>query len=97
MNYVGVGYSGYSRIARLGDYMRKCSYVYICSRIMISDAEAQVMEVLWAEQPLAADEIASRLAGRVDWQLSTIKTLLGRLMSKQAVAADKDGDRKSVV
>jgi len=63
---------------------------------MISDAEAQVMEVLWREQPLSADEVAARLAGlpdAPDWQLSTIKTLLGRLMAKQAVAADKDGRR----
>lgn len=59
----------------------------------ISDAEAQVMEVLWTEQPLSADEVAERLAGKVDWQLSTVKTLLGRLMTKQAVAADKDGRR----
>lgn len=63
---------------------------------MISDAEAQVMEVLWVEPPpqgLSADEVAARLAGKVDWQLSTVKTLLGRLMAKGAVAADKDGRR----
>ncbi len=63
---------------------------------MISDAEAQVMEVLWSEQPLSAEEVAERLAGRPDgpdWQLSTVKTLLGRLMTKQAVAADKVGRR----
>jgi predicted transcriptional regulator len=63
---------------------------------MISDAEAQVMEVLWREQPLSADEVAERLAGMPDapgWQLSTVKTLLGRLMTKHAVAADKDGRR----
>lgn len=63
---------------------------------MISDAEAQVMEILWREQPLSADEVAARLAGlpgAPDWQLSTIKTLLGRLMAKQAVAAHKDGRR----
>lgn len=62
---------------------------------MISDAEAQVMEVLWAEQPLSAEEVAARLQGRArtDWQLSTVKTLLGRLLTKGALAADKDGRR----
>lgn len=60
---------------------------------MISEAEAQVMEVLWSEQPLSADEVAARLQGRVDWQLSTVKTLLGRLLAKGAVEADKDGRR----
>lgn len=54
------------------------------------------MEVLWAEQPLSADEVATRLHGRPDrpdWQLSTVKTLLGRLLAKGALAADKDGRR----
>lgn len=76
--------------------MRKCNFVYKRSQTMISDAEAQVMEVLWQEQPLSAEEVADRLAQRPDapdWQLSTVKTLLGRLMGKQAVAADKDGRR----
>ena len=76
--------------------MRKCNFVYKRSQTMISEAEAQVMEVLWQEQPLSAEEVADRLAQRPDapdWQLSTVKTLLGRLMGKQAVAADKDGRR----
>jgi BlaI family penicillinase repressor len=63
---------------------------------VISDAEAEVMEVLWAEQPLSSDEVATRLQGRPDrpdWQLSTVKTLLGRLLAKGALAADKDGRR----
>jgi BlaI family penicillinase repressor len=63
---------------------------------MISEAEAEVMAVLWSEQPLSADEVAARLQGRPDrpdWQLSTVKTLLGRLLAKGAVAADKDGRR----
>jgi BlaI family transcriptional regulator, penicillinase repressor len=96
MNYVGYRMDGAplvsTRLANF-DYMRKCNHVYTRSRIMISDAEAQVMEVLWAEQPLSADEVAARLAGKVDWQLATVKTLLGRLMAKGAVAADKDGRR----
>jgi predicted transcriptional regulator len=63
---------------------------------MISDAEAEVMAVLWCEQPLSAEEVAARLQGRTDrpdWQLSTVKTLLGRLLAKGAVGADKDGRR----
>ncbi|MDM4767251.1 BlaI/MecI/CopY family transcriptional regulator [Pelomonas sp. SE-A7] len=60
----------------------------------ISEAEAQVMEVLWAaDAPLSTEDIASALQGRQDWQLATIKTLLNRLLNKGAVAADKDGRR----
>jgi BlaI family transcriptional regulator, penicillinase repressor len=59
----------------------------------ISDAELHVMEVLWQQTPptaLSTDEIAAALAGQQDWQLSTIKTLLGRLMRKAAVGATRD-------
>ncbi|MBH9553446.1 BlaI/MecI/CopY family transcriptional regulator [Inhella gelatinilytica] len=59
----------------------------------ISDAEAQVMEVLWRRAPQTADDIAAALAGQQDWQLATIKTLLNRLLKKGAIAADKDGRR----
>lgn len=59
----------------------------------ISDAEAQVMDVLWEFAPQAADDIARALAGKQDWQLSTVKTLLGRLLQKGAVSAEPDGRR----
>ena len=62
-------------------------------KLPISEAEAQVMEVLWQQSPLATDEIAARLEGQQDWQLATIKTLLNRLLNKGAVAADKHGRR----
>jgi BlaI family transcriptional regulator, penicillinase repressor len=59
----------------------------------ISDAELRVMEVLWQQSPptaLSSDAIAAALAGQQDWQLSTIKTLLGRLLRKAAVGATRD-------
>ena len=59
----------------------------------ISDAEAQVMEVLWKQSPLGTDDIAAQLEGQQDWQLATIKTLLNRLLTKGAVSAEKDGRR----
>ena len=59
----------------------------------ISEAEAQVMEVLWKQSPLGTDDIASQLDGQQDWQLATIKTLLNRLLTKGAVSAEKDGRR----
>jgi BlaI family transcriptional regulator, penicillinase repressor len=59
----------------------------------ISDAELRVMEVLWQRETpaaLSADEIAAALAGQQDWQISTVKTLLGRLLRKAAVSAARD-------
>jgi BlaI family penicillinase repressor len=59
----------------------------------ISEAEAQVMEVLWQRHPQSTDEIAQALAERQDWQLATIKTLVNRLFNKGAISAEKDGRR----
>lgn len=59
----------------------------------ISDAEAQIMDVLWDRAPQSTEDIASALQDRQDWQLSTIKTLLNRLLNKGAISAEKDGRR----
>lgn len=59
----------------------------------ISDAESQVMQVLWERHPLGADEVVAVLADSTDWQEPTVKTLLNRLLKKRAIAAERDGRR----
>ena len=59
----------------------------------ISQAELSVMEVLWGESPLPASDIADALAGAEKWNIKTIKTLLSRLVDKQALSTTKDGRR----
>lgn len=59
----------------------------------VSAAEAIVMEALWRRQPQSADEVVAAVAEGQDWSEATVKTLLNRLLSKGAVAADKDGRR----
>lgn len=59
----------------------------------ISEAESQVMEVLWHAAPQSADEVCAALAGLQDWQEATVKTLLNRLLKKRAIAATRDGRR----
>ena len=59
----------------------------------ISDAEAQVMEVLWRSSPLGTEDIAAALKDSQPWQLATIKTLLNRLLNKGAISAEKNGRR----
>lgn len=61
--------------------------------MQISDAEAVVMDVLWAASPRSADEVVAALAGQQDWQEATIKTLLNRLLNKGAISAERDGRR----
>lgn len=59
----------------------------------ISEAESIVMDVLWHRHPLSAEEVVAALAQTTDWQETTIKTLLNRLLKKHAVAAQRDGRR----
>jgi len=59
----------------------------------ISQAELRVMEVLWVDSPLPASDIANVLAAQKNWNIKTIKTLLSRLVDKQALSTTKDGRR----
>ena len=59
----------------------------------ISQAEFIVMEVLWAKSPLAASDIALALASEKKWNIKTIKTLLSRLVEKNALSTTQDGRR----
>jgi predicted transcriptional regulator len=61
--------------------------------MQISEAESVVMDVLWQRQPLAAEDVVAALADAQQWQDTTIKTLLNRLLNKGAIAAEKDGRR----
>lgn len=51
------------------------------------------MEALWRRQPLSAEGVVSAVASQQAWSEATVKTLLNRLLSKGAIAADKDGRR----
>lgn len=59
----------------------------------ISDAEHAVMEVLWEESPLTAQDVVERVAPARAWSANTVKTLLGRLLAKNVIAAEEDGRR----
>ena len=59
----------------------------------ISDAEHAVMEVLWDEAPLSAQDVSDRVAADREWSANTVKTLLGRLLAKQVIAHQEDGRR----
>lgn len=59
----------------------------------ISRAERLVMEALWRKHPLTAEQITAVVARRQDWSAATVKTLIGRLLKKRAIAADRDGRR----
>ena len=59
----------------------------------ISDAEWDVIKVVWDAGPLTAGQIVSALEGTRHWRPRTIKTLLARLVKKGAVTCDLE-DKK---
>ena len=56
----------------------------------ISDAEWEVMEILWRRSPQSPNEIIEALKAR-EWAPTTIRTMLDRLAKKKVVEARKDG------
>jgi len=59
----------------------------------ISDAEWEVIKVVWDAGPMTAGEVVDRVAAEQKWKPRTIKTLLNRLVKKGAVAMETDGRR----
>jgi len=59
----------------------------------ISNAEWEVMRVVWASGQSTSQEIALILNGKRGWSQSTVKTLIGRLTSKGYLHARQDGRR----
>lgn len=51
------------------------------------------MEVLWRLGPVDAEEATAALSPTESWSEPTVRTLLGRLVKKKAVAKKKEGRR----
>lgn len=52
----------------------------------ISEAELEVMKILWSRSPQTANEVIDVLKGKMDWKPKTIRTLLNRLVQKEAIS-----------
>ena len=56
----------------------------------ISDAELQVMKIVWADAPISTNDVVERLAAVTSWKPKTIQTLLSRLVKKGVLRYEKD-------
>ena len=57
----------------------------------ISDAEWEVMNIVWEKSPISTNEIAAKLAAQTSWHNSTIRTLIKRLTKKKALSCHSQG------
>ena len=59
--------------------------------MQISDAEWQVMKIIWMQGKQTSTDLIRVLAERFDWSKSTIQTLLARLVEKECLTRKKEG------
>ncbi|XOV79502.1 MAG: BlaI/MecI/CopY family transcriptional regulator [Aestuariibacter sp.] len=59
----------------------------------ISKTELEVMQVIWGNNPVSSAEVVILLNEKREWHEKTVKTLLGRLVKKQALSYSKDGKK----
>lgn len=57
----------------------------------ISQSEYKVLKVIWALEPTTSREIINEL--KDEWTPHTIKTLISRLVKKEVVEFEKEGNR----
>jgi predicted transcriptional regulator len=59
----------------------------------ISSAESLIMEALWVRSPLTAEQVAAEVSSDQGWTPATVKSLINRLLTKGAIAAEAQGRR----
>lgn len=57
----------------------------------ISNAEWEIMRVVWTKEETTSSEILDILEDKTDWTVSTVKTLLKRLVDKGYLSTQKVG------
>ena len=57
----------------------------------ISEAEFEVMKVVWRSAPINTNELTERLLKTTTWSAKTIQTLIKRLVTKGALTYEKQG------
>lgn len=55
----------------------------------ISEAEFEVMKVIWKYTPISTNEVTEKLTQTTDWSPKTIQTMLKRLVTKKALTYEK--------
>ncbi|BDF05259.1 BlaI/MecI/CopY family transcriptional regulator [[Clostridium] hylemonae] len=55
----------------------------------ISEAEYEVMKIVWKYAPVSTTEITERLTSATDWSPKTVQTLIKRLVNKGVLAYEK--------
>lgn len=56
----------------------------------ISEAEFEVMKIIWKYAPINTNEVTEKITHTTDWNPKTIQTMLKRLVAKNALTYSKE-------
>lgn len=57
----------------------------------ITEAERQIMEIIWETSPIVSEDIIARVAPANGWSEGTVRSLLNRLLKKKALRVARKG------
>lgn len=55
----------------------------------LTEAEWEIIQVVWEQQPCAAPTVQEQLAARKKWTYSTVKTLMDRMVTKGLLTTER--------
>ena len=58
-------------------------------RYKLTEAEWDIIEVVWEHEPCAAPTVQEELAARKKWTYSTVKTLMDRMVGKSLLTTER--------
>lgn len=66
------------------------------SKFQVSEAELEVLKVIWSMKEATSSQIVEKLVDTTEWKPKTIQTLITRLVGKEAINVDKT-NKKSYI
>ncbi|MBY0086628.1 BlaI/MecI/CopY family transcriptional regulator [Brevibacillus sp. M2.1A] len=57
----------------------------------ISEAEWEIMKIIWKNNPINAENIALLLPDEIEWTDQTVRTFINRLLKKKVIGFEKAG------
>jgi BlaI family penicillinase repressor len=61
----------------------------VTKRYELTEAEWEIIQVVWEREPCAAPAVQEELAARKKWTYSTVKTLMDRMAAKSLLTTER--------
>jgi BlaI family penicillinase repressor len=61
----------------------------VTKQFALTEAEWEIIQVVWERQPCAAPAVQEELAARKKWTYSTVKTLMDRMVAKGLLTTER--------